>query len=165
MTDDRYFEELTERYFNGLTSESEEAELRRFYLHSDVPEHLKGERDMFLAFDGLRLPDGFDKRLEQRIDSLAADERRGRMRLWLRRAITPLSGVAACLVLAIAATVWPHRTETAQAVDLTPEEIGAQTNMALTLLAETLGKGMDGVATAERVTCVTASKAYDVVNK
>jgi len=44
-------EELLERYFEGLTSGEEEAELRRFFTTGSVPEHLAIYKPLFAYFE------------------------------------------------------------------------------------------------------------------
>ena len=40
--------ELLERYYEALTTEAEEEELKRFFIEGEVPAHLMGERELFL---------------------------------------------------------------------------------------------------------------------
>lgn len=162
--DERYIDTLIERYFAGETTEAEERQLRSFFAADDVPPSLADVKEMFQAMDGLKLPEGFDSRLSEKIDRWAEDERRDKFQRRLRRLWAPMSGVAAAIVLALLATVGFQRVEPSAPQELTPEEVCAQTDMALTLLTSTFKKGFDGIGMAESTTCSATAKAYETIN-
>ena len=70
--------ELLERYYEALTTETEEEELRRFFAKGDVPAHLMGEKELFLqlqaASDETVVPEELEGRLSDAIDGWAAQE-------------------------------------------------------------------------------------------
>ena len=45
--------ELLERYYDALTTESEELELKRFFANEEVPTHLQAEKEMFLQMQAM----------------------------------------------------------------------------------------------------------------
>lgn len=47
-------ETLLEKFYEGNTSLQEERELREFFLHQDVPVHLKSHQPVFAYFEGER---------------------------------------------------------------------------------------------------------------
>ena len=164
--DIKEIDRLIERYFNGESTEAEEKMLGDFFAGGDVPARLTAEREMFLAMQGLTPPAGFDGRREANIDNRSARSRGERLRSRLRALVVPLSGIAACGAIVLAGIFSMNRVKTTVTQpEMTPEEVSAHAEMALSLLAGTFKKGLDGVEMAETKACETTAKAYKVMNE
>lgn len=81
-------EELIDRYFEGLTSCEEERELRRFFTHNSVPEHLQIYRPLFAC-------------LEQEVQAYRAEKAPAKTISPRRRFLYTMGAVAAGLLLLI----------------------------------------------------------------
>ena len=71
--DYKYIECLIERYFNCETTSHEENILRSFFMQDTVPAHLEQYKPMFQAMADeaeIELPEDFDAKLNERINSL-----------------------------------------------------------------------------------------------
>ena len=65
-------EKLLERYYDGLTSEEEEARIAGFFRDGDVPDSLKVEQDFFMTLHGCKttpLAERLDHKLGTQIDA------------------------------------------------------------------------------------------------
>lgn len=157
-----HIEELLERYYDAQTSETEEQQLKDFFLNGEVPPHLQAEKEMFLQ---LQVPEGLEKRLSRQIDQWEAQERHtlktGRnFRLqWI--------GIAASLLLLFGAG-WhlysPH-TITRQDTCATPEEAYAHTEKALVMLSTALNKGMNQMNALQEANERIEKNFYNHLNK
>ena len=148
--------ELLERYYEALTTEAEEEELRRFFAEGEVPAHLMGEKELFLQLQAaasgeVAVPEGLEERLETAIDGWAAQEEDGRSRhIYQLR----LMGRVAAAILALLAFGWylyepiPMRKDTCA----TPEEAYAEAHEALMQFALALDKGTQQIAMVQSTT-------------
>lgn len=139
--------ELLERYYEALTTEGEEEELRRFFTEGEVPAHLMGERELFLQLQAasteVSVPEGLGDRLSEAIDEWAAKEERPKhSRIYRLRWI---GGIAASVLMVVAFS-WnlyePARKDTCS----TPEEAYAEAHNALMQFAQALNKGTEQLA-------------------
>ena len=142
--------ELLERYYEALTTEAEEEELRRFFVEGEVPTHLMAEKELFLQLQGAStsvvVPEGLEDRLSQAIDGWAAEEevlnRQHHSRIYRLRWIGSIAA-SVLVVLAISWSVYePVRRDTYD----TPEEAYAQAHDALMQFARALNKGTEQLA-------------------
>ena len=144
--------ELLERYYEALTTEAEEEELRRFFVEGEVPAHLMGERELFMQLQAsaeIPVPEGLEDRLSVAIDEWAAlEERPKHGRIYRLRWI---SGIAASIAVILAFN-WslyePARRDTCA----TPEEAYAQAHDALMQFAQALNKGTQQIAMVHSTT-------------
>lgn len=144
-----------EEFYNGETSAEEEQLLSDYFRSGDVEEELAGERELFLRLFSARpaaVPPGLERKLNERIDRLAAEEagkatpkpRRGGRRMWIWT-----GSVAACLLLFVVAGDYVHkkkqmaRVETATAGD---EQKIKEAQEALTLLSVKFNHGVEQLA-------------------
>lgn len=140
--------ELLVRYYEALTTEAEEEELRRFFSEGEVPAHLMGERELFLqlqaASAGVTVPEELEDHLSEAIDSWAAQEDRPKRHSRIYR-LRWIGGIAAS-VLMIVAFSWglyePARKDTCA----TPEEAYLEAHDALMQFALALNKGTQQIA-------------------
>jgi len=72
---DKELKQLLEAFYSGATTEKEEQLLKEFFLNSEtVPEKWETDRKCFLALydeQDIPLPEGIEKRLEQKINELS----------------------------------------------------------------------------------------------
>ena len=138
-------EKLLDRYYDGSTSEAEEAELRRFFESGDVPRGMLADKRMFMAMQASKepeMPAGMDERLSAMIDGKARRSRVVRMRM--------IGAAAAVLCLLFGTAVFYHDDSPRYAVTekdtcSTPEEAAEQTERALLAFSKALNKGRAGL--------------------
>lgn len=144
-------ETLLKRYYDGLTSEEEEAQLTRMLSGGDVPRSLKADQDFFKAMHGCKNADDADaieQKIAARIDRWSATvgtTRRMRIAAMARHACAIAASVA---VVALLGTYLHSRHA------MTPGE-REQLAMAQTALAEfseTLNKGLAKIEDAQEKT-------------
>lgn len=144
--------ELLARYYDGLTTEEEEARLAQLLDDNGVPGSLKAEQRFFTALHAVRStgekPDALDRRLEAQIDQWSGEAdctaRRPTLRLAMR--LRQACGIAASvLAVAMLGTYLHGRTS------ITPDEQAAlaQARTALVEFSATLNKGFDQMAAAQ----------------
>ena len=147
--------ELLERYYEALTTEAEEEELRRFFAEGEVPAHLMGEKELFLQLQEVSAevsaPEGLEERLATAIDSWAAQEETERKRCSRIYRLRWMGGIAASIVVLLAFG-WnlyePARRDTCA----TPEEAYAEAHEALMQFAWALDKGTQQIAMVQSTT-------------
>lgn len=146
---------LLERYYEALTTEAEEEELRRFFAEGEVPAHLMGEKELFLQLQEVSAevsaPEGLEERLATAIDSWAAQEETERKRHSRIYRLRWMGGIAASIVVLLAFG-WnlyePARRDTCA----TPEEAYAEAHEALMQFALALDKGTQQIAMVQSTT-------------
>ena len=147
--------ELLERYYEALTTEAEEEELRRFFAKGDVPAHLMGERELFLqlqaASDEIVVPQGLEGRLSDAIDGWAAQEEEESRRHGHTYRLRWMSGIAASIVV-ILAFGWHLYEPARRDTFATPEEAYAEAHEALMQFALALDKGTQQIAMVHSTT-------------
>lgn len=146
--------ELLERYYEALTTEAEEEELRRFFIEGEVPAHLMGEKELFLQLQAasteVPVPDGLEDRLSEAIDSWAAQEEHPKQHSRIYR-LRWIGGIAASvlMILAFSRSLYePARRDTFD----TPEEAYAEAHDALMQFARALNKGTEQLAMVHSTT-------------
>ena len=148
--------DLLERYYEALTTETEEEELRRFFAKGDVPAHLMGERELFLqlqaASDETVVPEGIEDRLSDAIDGWAAQEEAEKKRHHSRiYRLRWMSGIAASIVL-ILSFGWHLYEPARRDTFATPEEAYAEAHEALMQFALALERGTQQIAMVHSTT-------------
>ena len=146
--------ELLERYYEALTTEAEEEELKRFFIEGEVPAHLMGERELFLQLQAasteVAVPEGLEERLSAAIDSWAKAEDRSSTTNRIYR-LRWIGGIAASVLMVLAFSWYlyePARRDTCA----TPEEAYAQAHDALMQFAFALEKGTQQIAMVHSTT-------------
>ena len=150
--------ELLERYYDALTTEAEEQELKEFFANEEVPAHLQAEKGMFLqmqATTDTSVPQGLEERISRNIDAWEAEEGRTQRKARIL-SLSWISSIAASLLVLISFSWYlyepqPVRKDTCA----TPEEAYVHAQKALGMFSKALNKGMDQMeaahATTERV--------------
>ena len=148
--------ELLERYYEALTTEAEEEELRRFFAKGDVPAHLMGERELFLQLQAASaeavVPEGLEDRLSDAIDGWAVQEEAEKSRRHGRiYRLRWIGGIAASIVV-ILAFGWHLYEPARRDTFATPEEAYAEAHEALMQFALALDKGTQQIAMVHSTT-------------
>lgn len=134
MKDYSHIEALLERYYDAQTSESEERQLKDFFLHEEVPAHLQAEKEMFLQLRATDVPEGLEERLSQSIDRWGKKHRTLRLQ-WI-------GSIAASLLLLFGAGWYLQEDTPRKDTCATPEEAYAEAQRALVMFSAALNKGM-----------------------
>ncbi len=134
--------EMLTRYYNAETSEQEEAMLRRMVADSDTSDDTlsANERD-FLS--QIFPPEGFEQRMSDFIDRLAADEKH-KTRIVSMRRKRWIAGITATVAIMISVLTYVgHSDDDKFNTDTyaTPEEAYHDTKYALGRFSSTLNRG------------------------
>lgn len=147
-------EKLLERYYDGLTSEEEEARIAGFFRDGDVPDSLKAEQDFFMTLHGCKttpLAERLDRKLGTQIDawSKKADSTGRHTARRITMKLRHACGIAASILVVASFGAYLHNR-----TSITPEEQAAlaQAQMAIVKFSATLNKGLDQMAYAQQKT-------------
>ncbi|MBO5251432.1 MAG: hypothetical protein J6B31_05485 [Bacteroidaceae bacterium] len=156
MKDDKYIEELLERYYDGLTTEAEEQTLKEFFTCEEIPAHLQAEKAMFLQLAAEATPKGMEQRLSSLVDEWEKEEQRtiGIRKRSRTIRLQWIAGIAASLLLLFGIGRYlyePSSKYIAQDTCATPEEAYAETQKALIMFSTALNKGMGQLEAMHRV--------------
>ena len=148
--------ELLERYYEALTTEAEEEELRRFFSEGEVPAHLMGEKELFLQLQAASaeavVSEGLEDRLSDAIDGWAAQEEAEKSRRHGRiYRLRWIGGIAASIVV-ILAFGWHLYEPARRDTFATPEEAYAEAHEALMQFALALERGTQQIAMVHSTT-------------
>ena len=146
---------LLERYYEALTTEAEEEELRRFFAEGEVPAHLMGEKELFLQLQAASaeavVPEGLEDRLSDAIDGWAAQEEEKNRRHGRVYRLRWIGGIAASIVV-ILAFGWHLYEPARRDTFATPEEAYAEAHEALMQFALALERGTQQIAMVHSTT-------------
>ena len=152
---------LMSKYYEGLTDEREEDILLRYFSSGDVPESMAADRDFFIALHGCGkaagVPEGLERRMEERIDSWSQATTEPEMRPERGPAPKPTLTARLCRSCGMAASVaavallgaYLHSRNPVNAADRAKL---AQARTALTEFSNTLNKGFDKMEEARKKT-------------
>ncbi|MDE6377559.1 MAG: hypothetical protein K2K72_02315 [Duncaniella sp.] len=150
---------LLDLYYEGRTSASEEAVLRRYFSGDDIDSDFEDDRLFFEALAGsgetVEVPADLQGRLSAAIDSWQEAEHKSsatRLRLRLismRRSFSIAASVA--LLLAVGVWLFNAGNRAASPVDTysDPMEAYAETQRVLSIFSNTIDKSMQGLEQAE----------------
>lgn len=98
-------ERLLAEFYEGNTSEQEEALLKEVFRTEEVPEHLQKDRKLFLSFfpgeTVEEVPAGLEDKLSRMIDAKAEEEQRFFRRNKARRNWRWIGGIAATVLILV----------------------------------------------------------------
>ncbi|NCE73156.1 hypothetical protein [Odoribacter sp. Z80] len=155
------------RYYDGVTDEAEEKELKRFFTEEDVPAHLLAQKEIFMQlgdFSEPEIPDGLECRLSAKIDEWAICEKRTLKvnRTGQTRARWVGSIAAGLFILfSVGICLYKPYSSTMQDTCVTSEEAYVQAQKALVMLSVCLNKGVAKVESLQE----TTGKVQESVNK
>ena len=137
-------EQLLKLFYEGQTSENEEALLKQIMLSSSVEDgRLEGEEEEF--FGQMFPPEGFEERMAQHIDKLATHRKYAIGIVNLGRGKW-IAGIAASVAVLISVGIYVNRdAESCMEADTyaTPEEAYRDTQHALSMFSNTLNRGFE----------------------
>ena len=157
-------EDLLTRYYEGVTSEAEEKELKRFFMEEEVSEDLLAEKELFLQLAACpepEIPVGLEERLNDMSEkrALKVKKRTRIIRLqWL-------GSIAASLLLLFSVGMYLYKPSAPKDTCATPEEAYMQAQKALVMLSSRLNKGMEEVETVQEATGKIRENVYEQLNR
>lgn len=125
-------EELLSKYYEGVSSLTEEQELKAFFEQSDVPEHLKAEQIQFNFYEAARQ--------EKSSRTFEPDEHVTKS-VQLKPYVRTAWSMAASVVLVIGIYLFMQKADEPVNEYENPEIAYAETKKALLLISEKLNKG------------------------
>ncbi len=158
--DIRRIHSLLDRYYGGETSADENRELLSLLDRDDLPAELHADREMARHLATLLPPDDFEKRLSEKINSMAAlseEQPAAHRQSWTKVWWSVAASVAILVCIGIGLISHPTKQ---QSMEMTPEEAYAHTEMALQTFAEALNKGYAQMEKADKATAAATSKAF-----
>lgn len=162
MNTKEHIQQLLQAYYDGVSTASEEKELRDYFAsNNDVDDEFIADRNLLLSFDWLSLPAGLTDRMNETIDRLAAQEVRKKnmkRRLWIKIAS---SAAAIAIVAGLAfSALRPARQELNGT--MTDEEIVQYTQMALGIFTRTIDAARNTTVNATYMISETAKNQSDI---
>ncbi len=136
-------EKLLSSYYEGQTSESEEALLRAYFTTHEVPAHLQADKEVFAALADCTttvVPEILEARLEQAIDYRASKEKRRYLLPRNRRWISIAAGLA--LLIGVGFTFYQYNHSTPEDTFSDPLEARRALQAALLEVSNGLNDGM-----------------------
>ena len=156
---------MLDRYYGGYTTEAEEKTLLDYFSQNEVDDDLLPDKALFMELARVKVPKELETRLNDMIDEQAAKSRGDAIGRLLRKSLTWISAAAACALIVFGVTNYNGMSTSVEPESqMTPEEAYAHAEMALTLLANTLNKGMGGIVTAEKTAHDATEIVYDKLN-
>lgn len=156
MKDKAEIQKLLEKFYDGLTTEAEEALLKDYFLSDNVAETLSEERAIFLAMceSEVVVPADLASKLDRQINQWNTIERTTRKTI-TRNGMRWIVGIAASILVLVAVGVFIDKHEQKQLssteeIDTydNPEDAYATTRKALTKFSKSLNKGLQVVENA-----------------
>ena len=130
---------LLERFYNGLTDETEEKRLAEYFCSNEVDEELREEAEMFLALQ---------QNAAIEWNTVESTARKTARRAGLRWVV----GIAASILILLAVGIFVDKHESKQLSDIdkidtydNPEDAYATANKALTKFSVSLNKGLEAI--------------------
>lgn len=141
-------EVLLERYYNGESSDLEEAQLLAFFKHEEMPDHLEIDKTLFLSMKELSssleidVPVNLEEDISTLIDDVPSEKKRFSVKLrWV-------GSVAASLVISLFIGYQMKKSDTEKAL-MAQIEVQRQIEDALILVSTKLNSGMSELANAD----------------
>ena len=141
---------LLERFYNGLTDETEEKRLAEYFCSNEVDEELRKEAEMFLALQqnaAIEVPFDLESKIERQINQWNTVESTAR-----RAGLRWVVGIAASILILLAVGIFVDKHESKQLSDIdkidtydNPEDAYATANKALTKFSVSLNKGLEAI--------------------
>lgn len=153
-----HIKDLLELYRLGMSTLSEEKELRDYFKSGNVDPSLKQDREVFIALDSIKVPTGLEGSLGDMISKL--DRERVKTRLSLRRMITRVVAAAACIAAVVIVSIRSYSVEEEDILcGMTPEEVVLHTTTALQLVSRTINTSSNTVSQATLMAMEVASNS------
>ncbi|MDR0394425.1 MAG: hypothetical protein LBH77_04625 [Tannerella sp.] len=158
MVNEKDIEQLLTAFYNGDTTQEEEALLKEYFNGTNIPENRHTDRDLFLAlYDSshIRVPQGFSERLEHRIGSYiketGATPGNKPAQAKTRRLFAGIGSIAAALLFLAGIFFFQEGEKTSGESDAItdtftdPREAALVAERTLTLVSLNLNKGLSSL--------------------
>ena len=162
MTEKRFLLNLLEHFYAGSTTLEEEILLKEILEDPALDASFIPDREMFHALQKAQPPVDFLKALETTIDDITTPKTVKKPTV--RKLIIRIGAVAASLALILTIAI-PRNGATTEAYSeieelngMTPQEIGANTMMALSMISRTINSGSRTAAQVSSLLCATATE-------
>ena len=143
--------ELLERYYNGDTSQSEEAELKKYFAGNEICEGYEAEREIFRHYSGseiIPVPSvDFEERIIEALDDL---ENKHKNKSFRKRYIMIMSAAAAILILIGSYFIFFYQTEPEDTFS-DPQLAYAETMRILNEVSVKLNRGTEALKPIARI--------------
>src|SRR4030042_4414728 len=162
--------ELLERYYNGDTSQSEEAELNKYFAGNEICEGYEAEREIFRHYSGseiIPVPSvDFEERIIEALDDL---ENKHKNKSFRKRYIMIMSAAAAILILIGSYFIFFYQTEPEDTFT-DPQLAYAETMRILNEVSVKLNKGTEALKPINRLQymstgLITMERSADIISK
>lgn len=150
-------EKLLERFYNGITDETEEKRLTEYFCSNEVDKQLRKEGEIFLALQqnkSIEVPFDLESKIERQINqwnTIESTARKTARKANLRWKI----GICASILLLIGVDIFIDKNGNSQLSDTekldtydNPEDAYATTNKALTKFSVSINKGLKTINNA-----------------
>lgn len=150
-------EKLLERFYNGITDETEEKRLTEYFCNNEVDKQLRKEGEIFLALQqnkSIEVPFDLESKIERQINqwnTIESTARKTARKANLRWII----GICASILLLIGVGIFIDKNGNSQLSDTekldtydNPEDAYATANKALTKFSESINKGLKTINNA-----------------
>lgn len=150
-------EKLLERFYNGITDETEEKRLTEYFCSNEVDKQLRKEGEIFLALQqnkSIEVPFDLESKIERQINqwnTIESTARKTARKANLRWII----GICASILLLIGVGIFIDKNGNSQLSDTekldtydNPEDAYATANKALTKFSVSINKGLKTINNA-----------------
>jgi hypothetical protein len=153
-------ERLTEKYFNGETTLTEEEMLQKFFAGTAIPPHLLGLKPLFEVHQNEKHIQIQNPLFERNILEMIEKDKKTERKFKRRTLITVWTTIAAAVIISIT-FVFETRTSEQEKKNIEAEQAYIEINKALIYVASQFNKGLQPV----QKTGNKLSKGFDPVKK
>lgn len=150
-------EKLLERFYNGITDETEEKRLTEYFCNNEVDKQLRKEGEIFLALQqnkSIEVPFDLESKIERQINQWNTIESTAR-KIARKANLRWIIGICASILLLIGVGIFIDKNGNSQLSDTekldtydNPEDAYATANKALTKFSVSINKGLKTINNA-----------------
>lgn len=150
-------EKLLERFYNGITDETEEKRLTEYFCSNEVDKQLRKEGEIFLALQqnkSIEVPFDLESKIERQINQWNTIESTAR-KIARKANLRWIIGICASILLLIGVGIFIDKNGNSQLSDTekldtydNPEDAYATANKALTKFSVSINKGLKTINNA-----------------
>lgn len=153
---------LLDRFYDGMTTETEESRLRELLADDGLPDYMAADKALLDAMaqdTACDVPEGLESRLSAAIDGWEEAEKKRRRAgtrvriISMRRIASVAASVAVVLAIGFGVNHYGGSMEQPEMADTftDPNDAYMATEKALTIFANAINRSMDGMETAEYI--------------
>lgn len=150
-------EKLLERFYNGITDETDEKRLTEYFCSNEVDKQLRKEGEIFLALQqnkSIEVPFDLESKIERQINQWNTIESTAR-KIARKANLRWIIGICASILLLIGVGIFIDKNGNSQLSDTekldtydNPEDAYATANKALTKFSVSINKGLKTINNA-----------------